>query len=90
METVRFVNPADTTVTLSFRVAGQTYNLAAGQVQELSVAPNTVVEFDRGNHGASGRYTLDSGNYVFGASPDGWELYHMHDELAANPPAPVH
>jgi len=90
METVRIVNPADTTVTLSFSVAGRTYNLAAGKVQELNVAPNTVIEFDRANHGASGRYTLAAGNYLFGATPNGWELYHMQDELAANRPVPVH
>jgi hypothetical protein len=86
---VRLVNPADTAVTLSFRVAGQTYSLAAGQVQELNVAPNTIVEFDRGNQGASGRYTLAAGNYKFGATPNGWELFRLQDDLAANPPAPV-
>jgi hypothetical protein len=86
---VRIVNPADTTVALSFSVAGQTYNLASGKVQELSVAPNTVIEFDRGDHAGRGRYTLSDGNYVFGATPNGWELYRMEETLAANPPVPV-
>jgi hypothetical protein len=89
MQMVRLVNPATTAVTLSFRVSGQTYTLAAGNVQELNVAPNTVVEFDRGNGGASGRYALAAGNYVFGSSANGWELYRLQDELAANPPAPA-
>src|SRR5208337_1763956 len=89
-ETVRIVNPADTEATLAFSVAGQTYSLAAGKVQELSVAPNTVIEFDRGNNAGSGRYTLSEGNYVFGATPSGWELYRLGDTtLAANPAVAV-
>jgi hypothetical protein len=90
METVRIVNPADTAVTLSFNVAGQTYSLAAGKVQELSVPTGTVVTFDRGNKGENGRYTLSDGNYVFGATPNGWELYRLEETVAANPPVPAH
>jgi len=88
-ETVRIVNPVDTTVTLSFRVAGQSYHLAAGKVQELSVAPNAVIEFDRGNDGASGRYALAEGNYVFAAAQGGWDLYRLGETLDANPPVPA-
>ncbi len=88
-ETVRIVNPVDTTVTLSFRVAGQSYHLAAGKVQELSVAPNAVIEFDRGNNGASGRYALAEGNYVFAAAQGGWDLYRLGETLDANPPVPA-
>lgn len=88
LETVRIVNPTDTNVTLAFSVAGKTYSVAAGKVKELNVAPDTVIEFDRGNGAASGRYALIPGNYFFGATPNGWELYRLGDTLGTeNPPA---
>ena len=34
-----------------------------------------MVEFDRGNGAAVGRYTLASGFYRFGIADNGWELY---------------
>ena len=36
-----------------------------------------MIQFDRGGDFGNAQYVLDSGEYFFGESDHGWELYHL-------------
>lgn len=77
---VRIANPAETQSTLGFAIDGQPYSLEAGKVQNVELSDTAVIEFDRGSGDDTGRYTLSPGEYQFGATPKGWELFRAGDE----------
>lgn len=83
---VRIVNPEATNFTLSYSVAGQSYTLASGNVQELDVPSGSSVEFGRGNDHGTATYTLSAGTYTFASTNHGWELYQGD---APSPSVPV-
>jgi hypothetical protein len=76
------VNPASTGVTLSFSVNSQTYSLAAGMKQDLTISPGDTVSFDRGGNLGTATYSLNPAVYTFAATSNGWELY----QQALTPP----
>jgi hypothetical protein len=47
VKTVRIVNPAETQTTFGFTIDGKTYSLEAGKTQEVELAGNIVIRFDR-------------------------------------------
>jgi len=72
---IEVVNPASTGVTLSFIVNGQSYSLAPGMKQDLTIGPGDTISFDRGGNLGTATYSLNQGTYDFAASSHGWELY---------------
>jgi len=79
---VRVVNPATNKAALSFVVGSQTYTFQAGESKVVDTTSGNELQFDRGN-GDTARYTLTDGTYSFGATPNGWELYHGNPTTAA-------
>ena len=77
------VNPASTHVTLSFTVNGQSYSLAPGMKQDLTISPGDTISFDRGGALGTATYSLNPAIYTFAASSNGWELF----QQALTPPA---
>jgi hypothetical protein len=69
------VNPANTGVTLSFIVKGQSFSLTPGMKQDLTISPGDTISFDRGGSGGTATYSLNPAIYTFSASNNGWELY---------------
>ncbi len=76
------VNPATTGVTLAFSVNAQTYSLAPGMKQDLTISPGDTISFDRGGNLGSATYSLNPAIYTFAATSTGWELY----QTALTPP----
>jgi hypothetical protein len=76
------VNPATSGVTLSFNVNAQTYSLAPGMKQDLTISPGDTVSFDRGGNLGTATYSLNPAIYTFAATNNGWELY----QTALTPP----
>ncbi len=76
------VNPASTGVTLSFTVNSQSFSLASGMKQDLTISPGDAISFDRGGSLGTATYSLNPAIYTFAATSNGWELY----QTALTPP----
>lgn len=71
---IKIVNPKTNTATLSYTLDGQVYQIKPGETQDLEY--EYEIAFDRGNGGASVRYSLTKGVYTFTPTAEGtWELY---------------
>jgi hypothetical protein len=71
---IAVVNPADSGVTLRFRVDGVAHQLEAGTRQELEHSRVRIIEFDRGGSFGLARYRLTEGDYNFRLTDQGWTL----------------
>jgi hypothetical protein len=69
------VNPQDSGGAVNYALDGHAYTIEPGSTQDMTVQGPCLVEFDRGNDGASARYSLTSGSYTFTVTDKGWELY---------------
>jgi hypothetical protein len=76
-QAIRISNPESTATTLSYALNDNySFDIQPGDNQDLDSSQTWVIEFDRGGDLGTVRYTLDSGEYYFGESNHGWELYH--------------
>jgi hypothetical protein len=81
---VRIINPAQTGVPMTFNIGSQSFTLAPGTQQDLTVGAGSVVQFTRGPGLALATYSLVPGAFTFTATPGGVDLFQ-----AALPSAPA-
>ena len=73
---IRIRNPDSTGTELNYSLNDSfSYTIQPGEKQGLPDDQSWVIQFDRGDNLGNARYTLDSGEYYFGMSDHGWELY---------------
>jgi hypothetical protein len=64
----------NTGLAVNFRLGGNPYSLASGNVQRLQIGQAATIEFDRGGTFGGARYSLTPGTYEFAVSDKGWDL----------------
>lgn len=91
---VTIVNPASNNTVLSYSLNGTPYTMQPGQSQQFAEDRAWTIEFSRGGNFGSARYGLFAGQYTFGPTERGWELFSGPIGTAdsggamANPPPP--
>jgi hypothetical protein len=78
---IRIINPADSQATINYSINDYDYQIAPGSEQDLSADQQWVITFNRGENDGDAQYTLSPGDYTFGPSDRGWELYHTSDSV---------
>jgi hypothetical protein len=77
---IRISNPADGQ-TISYSINGTQFSIDPGDQQDLDAGQQWEIVFDRGGDDGTADYNLQSGEYTFGTSDHGWELYHTSDAV---------
>jgi hypothetical protein len=72
---IRIVNPADSTSTIAYTINSYPYSIEPGNEQDLDAGQQWVIDFDRGGDNGSAEYNLQAGEYDFGSSDHGLELF---------------
>jgi hypothetical protein len=67
------VNPLETGAAVSYVVAGQSFTMDEGMMQDIERA-STVIRFDRGGGFGQAAYTLTPASYKFVVTDHGWDL----------------
>ena len=86
---IRIINPQDSPGAVNYALNDYNFEIKPGDHQDLTDDRQWVIGFDRGGNFGDAEYTLQPGDYTFGPSDHGWELYHnTADEIPAPGPTP--
>ncbi len=72
---ITIVNAEPAGAGLGFDINGLTYQAPAGSRQNLTVAPDSYISYDRGGSFGQQRYLISAGVYEFRSTAQGWALY---------------
>ncbi|MEN6449808.1 MAG: hypothetical protein ABFC96_04880 [Thermoguttaceae bacterium] len=72
---IKIVNPANSGVTLTYSLNGETYTIPPGYSQKFAEDRNWVIQFSRGSGRGVAEYSLEPGVFTFGFGNNGWDLF---------------
>jgi hypothetical protein len=75
-DSIRIASPADAGAPLGYTLNEYSFEIKPGDHQDLTTDRTWVISFNRGGDFGDAEYTLDTGEYTFGPSDHGWELFH--------------
>lgn len=85
---IRIANPASAEGAIKYTINGYRYTMRPGETQTINADRSWTIRFDRGTGASVARYALRSGNYTFGISERGWELFRGTATVSDAPDAP--
>ena len=87
-DSIRIASPDDAGAPLSYALNEYSFQINPGDHQDLTADRTWVISFNRGGNFGDAEYTLETGEYTFGPSDHGWDLFHTSAAERATESAP--